>query len=332
MTKRMVKTWIEGKKMAFLIPFAQIDKNERQSLKTLLIEFLCRLHNLEHDPSEEDIDEAFQWILENQDQCLLVFDGLDQSSFDISSEPIVGDLNGEFLPGDLMSLLLSRKVLPNIRIAVTSRPHSLAQFAPAIQPNIVVFLNDLLSDDVEKLMNHYLVNGDQADEIIEKLRIKSPRIHQLIFNPLLLRLVAMLSNEVEQNIWEYVNTIAKLFYEVVEKLQSSAHHECGLDVDDVKVLNRKLAEMAFNKTIEGSVVFEQSDLERYGLSGENTQDFLFGVMKKTSSKHNNALLVGLMLVFYFNHQSTQVSSYLIIIIFIYLKSYKNKDMFNTKTI
>ena len=306
LTKRMVKTWIEEKKMAFLIPFAQIDKNERHSLKFLLTQFLCRFHNLEHDPSEEEIDEAFQWILANQDQCLLVFDGLDQSSFDISNEPIEDpDINDEFLPGDLVSLLMSRRFLPNCRLVVTSRPHSLAQFAPVIQPQIVVFLNDLLSNDVEKLMNHYLDHGSASD-IMAKLWVKSPRIHQLVYNPLFLRLVVLLNNEVGEDVWTYVNTTAKLFFEVIDRLQMSAHHECGLDVDDVKVLNLKLGEMALSKTMEGTVIFEQKDLEKYGLSGENVQDFLFGVMKISSSKHNSALLVGLM-VFYFNHQSTQVN-------------------------
>ena len=198
---------------------------------------------------------------------------------------------------------MSRKFLPNCRLILASRPHSLVNFAPVIQPNIVVFLNELLSNDVEKLMNYYLQQHGTASGILENLRMKSPRIYQLIFTPVFLRLVVMLNNEVGEHVWTYVNTTAKLFFEVIQRLQMSAHHECGLDVGDVEILNQKLAEMAFYKTKQGSVVFEQKDLERYGLSGENVQDFLFGVLSS-----NTALLVGLVVVFYFNHQTTQVSS------------------------
>ena len=309
LTKRIVKKYLEEKKMAFFISFHRIGKNDRWNLKNLLLKFPLILHG-KIQPSDTQIEYDFQWILKNEEKCLIVLDGLDQSEFEISNQPLEDiDINDELFPSQLISLLLSRKFLKNVRLILTSRPHSIAQFSPLIQPNIVIFLNDLTKEDTEILMRYYIQEVD-VEKILKILSMKSPRVHTLVHNPLFLRIFAMLYNLAGEKIWKIVKTTSSLFYEIIGYHQDSAHYGSEVGVEE---LNKKLGKMSFKKTmIEKSVVFNNDDLKEVNLTSNDIQDLVFAVVENFT-KHNNSSVVGVML-FYFMHQSIQVSSFIIKIV------------------
>ena len=95
------------------------------------------------------------------------------------------------------------------------------------------------------------------DEILSKLLEKSPKIQQLIFCPLFLRLFCHLYEIVGDDIWKVVELPASLFNELLNRLHNCAHKGSQLDKD---VLLTKLSKLAYNKTKEGSVVITQEDL------------------------------------------------------------------------
>ena len=159
---------------------------------------------------------------------------------------------------------------------------------------------------MKTLMSFYIQIGD-VDKIIEKLLEKSPRVQQLIYCPLFLRIFASLLNLVGLNeMWKIVQSTANIFDELVIRLQDCAHN--AGEIEDTNILN-KIAKLAFRKTMEGSIVIDQHDLSKLDIEPSEIQNLAFGIHGDT-----NSALVGPSL-FYFSHQSIQVS-------FSYLRIYK----------
>merc|ERR1719466_527106 len=111
--------------------------------------------------SEHQTDEALAWLLANQHNITVVLDGLDQARFEISSINVISnvDVHKKYLPSELLFLILSRKMLPGVRLILTSRPHSILNFDQTIQPDIVLFLDDLSETSMRTLMSFYIQIG-----------------------------------------------------------------------------------------------------------------------------------------------------------------------------
>ena len=127
---------------------------------------------------------------------------------------------------------------------------------------------------------------------------KSPKIQQLTFCPLFLRLFCHLYEIVGDEIWKVVSSTANLFDELLTRLQQSAHKGSQLQEGEVMT---KLSKLAYNTTMQRSVVITQEDLSKCEITPDDVQDLMIGVNSGSSSA-----LVGPSL-FYFAHQSIQVS-------------------------
>ena len=146
----------------------------------------------------------------------------------------------------------------------------------------------------------FYVQSEDVEQIVSKLLENSPRVQQLIYCPLFLRLFALLVNLAGlSEVWKIVHSTANLFDELLRRLQDCAHN--AGEIEDTNVLN-KIMELAFTKTIEGSVVIDQNDLSNFRIQPNEIQDLVFGVHGEA-----NSALIGPSL-FYFAHQSIQVSS------------------------
>ena len=114
--------------------------------------------------SEHDLDVSFEWILENQNKITVILDGLDQTASTFQSVTVQpqADVRKKYNPFELISLVLSRKVLPYVRLILTSRPHSILNFKEDMQPDQLFYLDDLNEEDMRSLMGFY-VNGSDVE-------------------------------------------------------------------------------------------------------------------------------------------------------------------------
>ena len=195
-------------------------------LKYLLLSLPMKYFSSDFVLSENETDEALSWIVANQRNVTIVLDGLDESSFKVSSFTVSSnvDVHKKCLPSELLFLLLSRNILPDVRLILTSRPHFVLKLDALIQPKFVLFLDDLSETSMMTLMSYYVKTGE-VEQIVSKLLEKSPRVQQIIYCPLFLRLFASLVNLVGLNeIWTIVRSTASLFDELLRRLHDSAHY------------------------------------------------------------------------------------------------------------
>ena len=119
-----------------------------------------------------------------------------------------------------------------------------------------------------------------------------------------LRLFCHLYEIVGDKIWKLVESTANMYNELLNCQHNCAHKGSQLDEN---VFLTKLSKLAYNKTIEGSIVITQEDLSECQIAPNEVRDLLIGVHGKL-----NCALIGQSL-FYFAHQSMQVSRFSIVI-------------------
>lgn len=252
--------------------------------------------------SDSQSDEAFAWLLANQHKLTLVLEGLDQATFKVAkkSSSSVG-VHGEYLPSELLYLLLSRTFLPGVRLIVTTRPRSLMDIYPGGYPEFCLLLDGNLAEtDMKKLLNFYIKTGN-ADQIVEKLYKTSPRVHRLVQCPLFLRSFAGLVNSVGlSEIWPIVKSTANFFEELFTRLQQCAHNAGQKETEDTGVLD-KISKLAYKKTMEKSIFIDNDDLSSLNIAPGEVQELAVVV-----HGYKNYVLVGPN-SFCFAHQSIQVS-------------------------
>ena len=300
LSKRCVLSTFNCNRYALFVPLMIVDPRQKIDLKCFLINLGVRYFSSDHSFSENQIDEALAWLLANQHKVTLVLDGLDQARFKVASTKDSSDVNvhKKYLPSQLLFLILSRTFLPGVRLILTSRPHSVLNFSELIRPKFVLYLDDLSEFNMRALMSFY-IQKSHVDQIISKLQEKSPRVQQLIYCPLFLRLFATLVNlSGSDEIWKIVYSTASLFDELLGRLQDCAHN--AGEIEDTNVMC-KIMELAYKKTMERSVVIDQNDLSNMRIDPNEIQDLAIGV-----HGDSNSALVGPSL-FYFAHQSIQVS-------------------------
>ena len=299
LSKRVVLSTFKSERYAFFCPLAFVDPQQLIDLKYLLFKLGMMYFSSDICFNENELNVAFSWLLANQHKVTLVLDGLDQARFCLQKceAPTEIDVHKKYLASELVFLILSRKFLPDVRLILTSRPHSILNFDEALQPNMVVYLDDLIEEDMKVLFSFYIENDD-TDQIIKTILDKSPKIQQLIYCPLFLRLFCHLYEIVKDEIWKIVESTANLFDELLTRMQHCAHNSSQLEEDEIMI---KLTRLAYNKTLERSVVINQEDLSECRITPHEVQDLMIGV-----HANSNAALVGPSL-FYFAHQSIQVS-------------------------
>ena len=299
-SKRLVISTYESERWALFVPLAFLDPRQPVDLKYFLLQLGMTYFSNRAAFSENELNESLAWLMRNQHKLTLVLDGMDQLKFDLASLDDLPDVHvyKKYPPSTLLSLILSRKLLPGSRLIVTSRPHSVLNLSKTLHPDFVLYLDDLTEKGIKDLLKYYI--KEDVDLIVKKLLEKSPRVQQLLYCPLFLRCFASLANLTGLNeVWKFTKSTASLFDELISRLQFSAHN--AGEIEDTKVLD-KISQLAYNKTMEGSVVIDQNDLSKAGIGCDEIQDLTVGIRG-----NSNSALVGPTL-FYFAHQSIQVSN------------------------
>ena len=298
-SKRVALATFQQKRHCIFVPLAFLHPNEPTSLKYLLLNIPMMLFTSKVRLSEHDLDVAFKWLLANQNSITVIFDGLDQARIKLEGSEVTSgfNVNKKYKPSALIFLILSRNFLPDVRLILTSRPHSILNFHAQIQPDHVLYLDDLAEEDMRILMQFYTKSRD-IDEIVAKLLENSPRVQQLTYCPLFLRIFCQLFELIGSvEIWKIIQSTASLFDELLRRLQQSSHNAGEIEDENIFA---KIVNLAHAKTMSGSVVIDQNDLERFGIEAKDAQNLMIGIHGEA-----NAALIGPCL-FYFSHQSVQV--------------------------
>ena len=309
LTLRLTKMLQEKDQFVFYIPLMNLSKNEKFSVKELFLGFPFRLHG----KPESNLDKfnlSFKWIVNNQSRCTLICDGLDQCDFSFKDTVENYKYESKLEPGKLLRLIFFKKILPDLKVVVTSRNVDSFLFKNEFSlPYNVIFIKELSFGDAKKLLKYYCsLSSEDVDRAIKTMK-KNPLVFKLFQNPLFLKLISAYINILTHQEFLHKLTTSKLFLELIERHQNSGNfNNFELENEnDFLNLNKKLCNLAFDKTKQNKMIFTVKELkEVYNLEPTHVEDFmepLSEIKPKGLSlkiKENCALS--------FNHQVIQVTN------------------------
>ncbi|CAK8687343.1 unnamed protein product [Clavelina lepadiformis] len=258
LSKRLAKT---EEYTTFHINFMDLPDDDKLTLPEMLINI--NYPNLD----EETWKNAFEWVKNNQSQCLLVFDGLDQADFTFKKKFAKHTYDTKQFVQNIIAGLFNKKYLPGVKIIITSRPHSMLNLPHSLQPNRTIFIRDLSYDNMKSLF--YAYTGTRAKSLWFQLSQNAPVVFSLCYNPLLLQLVIAASLNPSKDVGE-ITTTTRVFATVLEGLRRSDNTKPR----DIAGLILQISKLAYNATKKSTVVITPIEMEQEGLSSDDVQDII----------------------------------------------------------
>ncbi|XP_076810888.1 uncharacterized protein LOC143453440 isoform X1 [Clavelina lepadiformis] len=258
LSKRLAKT---EEYTTFHINFMDLPDDDKLTLSEMLINI--NYPNLD----EETWKNAFEWVKNNQRQCLLVFDGLDQADFTFKKKFAKRTYDTKQSVQNIIAGLFNKNYLSGVKIIITSRPHSMLNLPHSLQPNRTIFIRDLSYDNMKSLF--YAYTGTRAKSLWFQLSQNAPVVFSLCYNPLLLQLVIAASLNPSKDVGE-ITTTTRVFATVLEGLRRSDNTRHS----DITALILQISRLAYNATKKSTVVITPTEMEEEGLSTDHVQDII----------------------------------------------------------
>nr|XP_026691680.1 uncharacterized protein LOC100175027 isoform X2 [Ciona intestinalis] len=279
-----------GSLYCFHLKFMDMNYTEKLTLQQLLID------NQHPELTREVCDLAFRWILDNQEQCVFIFDGYDQVRWSITNAPPKCRITDKLEVSVIVGNLFQKRFLQHSMVIFTSRPHSLVSLHKSVWPDLTVHLWEFSYDDMKRLFRAFA--GHRAEDIWNTLESSAPQLIGICHNPLMLQYTIMACLNPSRHVGDII-TITRVFSTVLENL---AHSEYSKADNNIYEIRDQLSVIAYKATSEKKVVISHEDLLTQDLDIKKVQDL---VIVTPGYKGIGSRIFEGELKVYFTHQCTQ---------------------------
>ncbi|CAK8680839.1 unnamed protein product [Clavelina lepadiformis] len=267
-----------------------MDANYEQplTLRQLLLENMFPGH------SEEFYTACFSWMQKNDDNIVLILDGLDQAQYSLEKISPKINYNACVPVKDLVFNLCRKHFFPNSLLIITSRPHAVLYLPEPARPQVTYALGDLSLEDTKKL---FLAFADE--DLWRKINATSSQMLSMCRNPLMLQMIISTNTDPSEDIGD-ASTPTRLFATVMKNLTYSHNFQFPETMDE---LARKLQVLAFAATKHGKVVLTDKELRDEGVDPTTIHDIV--VQLHCHRRPINSRLLEGNTKFFFCHQTFQ---------------------------
>jgi len=229
--------------------------------------------------SEEECVKAFDWVIKNDKECAIIIDGYDQAEWTMSKQPPKVSLNTKLFINEIVANLCTKHFLPESSIIITSRPHTMITLPKELRPETTIMLQDFLFETMKELF--FAIAGSSAETLWKTLNANAPHLLSFCQNPLMLLFVIRAFMNASDDVAN-IKTMTAAFTSVLEDLRYSSHSRH----DDIHVIMKQIARIAFKRTECHSVMIRAADLSVENLSVSTVQDLIIAMYggKREGSK------------------------------------------------
>jgi len=237
---------------------------------------------------------VFRWVKENQDKVAVIMDGYDQAEWELSKRAPREAYDTPQRIENIASSLCNRHFLPDIRLVITSRPHSVISMPPSLRPELTLFLRDLTFKDMRTLF--YTFAHGNGDRLWKKINTAAPQLISFCLNPMMLQFCIQAFLRPSKIVGE-ITTVTRIFATVIENLRRSDYVTI-----DIQLITTQLSKIAFDATKNSTVLITVTQLQSESLNVKEVQDLVIavqGYLGITSRVFEGDTKL------YFSHQSLQ---------------------------
>ena len=246
------------------------------------------------DLSRQKCALVFQWVKDNQSKVAIIIDGYDQAEWELNKKAPRQGYDTPQRIENLVSCLCNRHFLPQSRLVITSRPHSIISMPPSLRPDLTLFLRDLTFKDMKTLF--FTFAQDQANVLWNQIHTAAPQLISFCLNPMMLQFCLQASLRPSKKVGE-ITTVTRIFATVIENLR-----RCDNVTIDIQRITKQLAKIAFDATKNCTVLITVAQLQNEKLAVSDVQDLVIavqGYLGITSRVFEGDTKL------YFSHQSLQ---------------------------
>jgi len=278
LTNIISRKFYEKDFLCFNMNLNQVSQNKKINLGQFLTKYCCVDLMLDN----KEFKFFVNWLVENQSRFVLILDGLDQltNKIDLNRMSEVSpDQNEKFTPGQWLASILSRKVLTETKIILTSRPYSLTCLCGDLKPQKMFTLEGFTEAGLEEALKLYV---DEDKRNLIQRTIKNNNLGVIAANPISLFL---LTKVVTDDQIEYENlTPSKLHVAVFEKFFATKNASVNRQQQE-KML--KIEETCYKLLTKSKLVFSQNDLVE-GLTLEDFEKYVMVDASVITSSYQNS--------------------------------------------
>ena len=279
----LIDEWLHGDKLPanirhiFYFALRSLTHFSRLSVGDLFFE-----HHGDDDSGEFD-----RLMSTCPDDCVVIFDGADEVIMGRPPEPGRSGQQ-EAVPMELVSSIIQRKKLQDVRVIVTSRPGGLPDFC-RFDKHAEIY--GLTQEKIREFVNKFSREDKDLQKRIQTYIVTNANIASLCYVPVQCGLVCRIVRAAGKGQKEELpNTVTQLYTVSVKNLVAKHHPEFkGCKVKDKEVFPRlqepllshaKLAKDGMgNSPIH--VTFSQEEIDRFQLKDETTRCGLLTVLEET---------------------------------------------------
>ncbi|XP_077967979.1 uncharacterized protein LOC120326636 [Styela clava] len=250
--------------------------------------------NLITDLDGNTILYGYQWVIDNQEDVIFFFDGLDQAPWTLPKSYQKIKHGEKASTSTVMSNVISGHLLPRIKIVMSSREHCIAPLTGKLRPDLIYALTGLSPDDAKDLFVALL--GDIGPRQWNKISSTAPFLIPLFSVPVFLVFNAIVQSYDPDNT---PDTMTSVMMNILQILIESEHIREKVKIAEIL---HQLKKIAFTGTREKRVVFESKELQDSGIDTKTIRDIVIKVPGNSMFRQN--LLDG-QYRFFFSHQTIQ---------------------------
>ena len=214
--------------------------------------------------------DVFKWIIDNQSKVTVIIDDFDQCNWKLNPKPPSFEYETPQKIEDIISNICRKHYLPDVRLIITSRPHSLLTIPERLRPKVTLFVKDLNFDDMKTLF--FAFAQDKAEEIWGKINKEFPQLFDLCLNPMMLRLCVQACLHLSSSVRG--STGLTQIFATLNKNLYSLDNTKNKQIDTIQP---QLGAVAFNATMASTVIITIEQLKNEDLTMEKVQDLIFAV-------------------------------------------------------
>ncbi|NWI85330.1 NLRC5 protein, partial [Pitta sordida] len=289
---RICQKWAEGILpqflFTFLFEFRQLNLLKRKlTLKELLFDMFLQ--------PPDNPDEVFQYLLENAQQTLIIFDGLDEfaANVDVSSSKRCSTLTSPMSISQLFADLCHGKLLPGSTVLVTSRLKRLPDFLFYTE-NVLAEIWGFDHEKVEAYVSHYFREHSFKEQAIAHLK-NNTKLLSMCFIPALCNVVCVCLEYLllkHQMSVELPETMTQFYIKMFLIFLNKQQGECPGDEETQLNCNKEailgLCDLALKGLEEKKLVFYVDDIPEHVKEFASLHGLLTAFEVKTSGTSSEA--------------------------------------------
>uniref|UniRef100_A0A8C6SNU5 NACHT domain-containing protein n=1 Tax=Neogobius melanostomus TaxID=47308 RepID=A0A8C6SNU5_9GOBI len=267
LTQKFSLDWAEGREnqdVELLFHFTFRELNELRGLKLSLVELLHRCFSQTKD--------LFSF---NGLQLLFIFDGLDECSppldFSINTKSLTEPTESASVE-ELLVNLIRRNLLRSARLWITTRPAAANQI-PAKCVSMVTEVRGFTDEQKEQYFRKRFT--DEATAVISHIKTSRSLFIMChlpvicwIISDVLLHLINKMTKDLPTTLTEMYVHFLVVQVKVKNKKYEGQEESDDPWTEETREMVKSLGKLAFEKLLNGKLIFSQSDLSECGLKAE----------------------------------------------------------------